>query len=47
MLKLIDEENLLEPLREFGAGTPDLRHLRGRDSAGDRCLQSGAGLAAI
>ena len=39
MLKLLEDEKLLEPLREFGRREADFRHLRRRDSAGHRCCQ--------
>ena len=34
MLKLLDEEKLFEPLVEFAARPPDVRHLRRNDSDG-------------
>ena len=37
MLKLLEEEKLLDPLREFGQRASDLWNLRRRHSAGFRC----------
>jgi 5'-phosphate synthase pdxT subunit len=45
MMKLLEQEKLLDPLREFGRERPIFRNLRGRDPAGHRCRQPAAGFA--